>query len=1541
MRLSLLASLLFLAVGCPYISDDEAIERRDLDGDGIAAVGAGGEDCDDGDASVGLLEWFADSDGDGFGDADSSVLACEAPDDSYVDNADDCDDTAATVYPDAPELCNSIDDDCDGDVDLGASQTWYFDGDGDGYGNVDDTFDSCEAPSGFVDNALDCDDADALVRPDGVELCNGIDDDCDGLTDDEDTVSAPPAWYDDLDGDGFGDPASQVLACTAPAGTIAVGGDCDDTTSAVKPGQAEVCNGVDDDCDGLTDDDDTGVSGKVDWFGDGDSDGFGVASDVVNACSAPGGYTGDTGDCDDADATVNPNASELCDGIDNDCDGTVDEASAIDAVSFYVDSDGDGYGSTAASTAACNAPAGFAPNALDCDDTSALVNPDVPELCDGVDNNCDGVVDTDAAAVDWYADADLDGFGDAGDAVSDCAPQTGRVLDATDCDDSDAGVNPAGSEVCNGVDDDCDGDVDDADPDVQGLSWYADADADGFGLASSTQSACVQPAGHAPDPGDCDDGDAAVNPGADELCNGVDDDCDGDTDDADSFVLDAADWYTDADADGFGDLATSTRSCAQPGGTIATGGDCDDTDPAVNPSATEVCDGIDNDCDFTDDGAGAVDALTWYADVDSDGFGDAADSELDCVQPDDYVADDTDCDDAAALVYPGAPEICDGIDNNCNSLIDDGALPVDWYLDADLDGFGDASDTIASCSQPAGYVLADTDCNDADPSISPAAPEVCNGGVDDDCDGDADDADPDVTDPVTWYIDSDADGFGAPGATTSACLEPVGFSADPSDCNDGDAAVNPSALEVCDSIDNDCDTDIDDSDADVTGQPTWYRDFDGDTYGDPATDIDACVAPGSYIADSQDCDDGDVAVNPAATEICDGFDNNCNGDIDDADGGVSGEPDWYLDADADGYGDAGEVATACTAPVGYLSDDTDCDDGDPNTYPTAPEICDGVDNNCNSLVDDGVSTVTWYADTDTDGYGDALNTQDSCAQPAGFIANSTDCNDADANIHPTATEVCNGVDDDCDGATDGADPGLVGGFPIYPDADGDNHGDAAGAINACSVLPGYVSVDTDCDDSNSAVNPDQVEVCKDGLDNDCDGTPNTCLGLAGDLVEGDAGAAIFGDTDDMEFGGAFSTAGDVDGDGTDDVWGSASQHNGAAGAVVLFNGPLSGTEVASNGALFIRGTVDYEFGHSLLGADLDSDGAPDLVVGSPKDDDDGKNAGAVQFYSDPFTTGPTSSDDTSARLVAENKNHSLGESVSTGDFNGDGIADLLMGAPGWDGAGLKNAGSAYVVYGPAITDMGVGSADAILRGRAANASAGLRVASAGDTDGDGVDDLLIASPRYPDGGPRDQAGQVALMLGAPPSFHSLATADGLFSGEGAGDQAGSSVAGAGDVDGDGLDDMIIGAHRHGGSGVDAGAAYLLLGGTTGSLGLGSAEAKLNGVGGDRVGEAAAGLGDLDQDGFADVVVGSSRGNGNDGAAWVLRGPFSGTSAIDSTASARILGEGGAGDRLGASVGSPGDVDGDGCPDVMVGAPRDASAADRGGALFLYYSIGGL
>ena len=237
-----------------------------------------------------------------------------------------------------------------------------------------------------------------------------------------------------------------------------------------------------------------------------------------------------------------------------------------------------------------------------------------------------------------------------------------------------------------------------------------------------------------------------------------------------------------------------------------------------------------------------------------------------------------DCDDNNFAVYPGAPEICDGIDNNCNQETDEGLVFTTYYADFDGDGFGDLGNPLYSCfvSAPSGFVADSTDCYDLNASSYPGASELCD-GLDNDCNGFTDDG---LTFTL-YYEDADGDGYGTPTSKFPSCEPdpPGGFVVNNLDCNDNNAAIHPNAPEICDELDNDCNGLVDDE----IQLYTYYADADGDGFGSNNLTTTGCLEapPSGYTDNNLDCNDDNAAVNPNVIEVSDGLDNDCNGLIDD------------------------------------------------------------------------------------------------------------------------------------------------------------------------------------------------------------------------------------------------------------------------------------------------------------------------------------------------------------------------------------------------------------------------------------------------------------------------------------------------------------------------------------------------------------------------------------------------------------------------------------------------------------------------------------
>ena len=584
---------------------------------------------------------------------DTAVVLMDGDGDGFYSD-EDCDDSNATTYPDAPEICDGIDNNCNQEVDEGVLSTFFEDKDGDGFGNADVSVESCVANEGTVPNSNDCDDQNPDVYPAAVELCDGLDNDCDEEVDEEVTGT----WFQDLDGDGFGNIDVSIQGCSAD------------------------------------------------------------------------GFIETAGDCNDDDPLISPNMDELCDEVDNNCDGQIDEGLLILA---YVDADEDGYGDDFNPVEICELELGYTTTPGDCDDIDFDIKPTAVEICDGVDNNCDGNTDdgTAVGAVEWYRDADMDGYGDPSDIQTQCDQPTGFVSNNLDCSPTNNAQFPGAPEFCNGADDDCDGTIDESGS-IGASTYYDDVDGDGFGNNSTAVQSCIQPSGAVTNNLDCDDTDPTVYLGATELCDGqinacgtllsfveIDDDNDGYVD----CTIDSAGW------DGVG--------------SVVGGDDCDDTNGDIYPNAPELCDGFANVCGQS--------LPTDELDDDGDGY-----VECSILFPWAGVVGGEDCDDSNGNIYPNAPEICDGIANVCGQ-----SLPID-ELDDDGDGYVEC-DIDSSGWQGSVSIVGGLDCVDSDVYTHP---DIAFNEIDSEL----------------CMTDVDGDGYGDLTATVSV---------PGTDCDDGDAGVNP------------------------------------------------------------------------------------------------------------------------------------------------------------------------------------------------------------------------------------------------------------------------------------------------------------------------------------------------------------------------------------------------------------------------------------------------------------------------------------------------------------------------------------------------------------------------------------------------------------------------------------------------------------------------------------------------------------------------------------------------------------------------------
>ncbi len=945
-------------------------------------------------------------------------------------------------------------------------------------------------------------------------------------------------------------------------------------------------------------------------------------------------------------------------------------------------------------------------------------------------------------------------------------------------------------------------------------------------------------------------------------------------------------WYDGVDQDCAGDDDYDRDGDGWVGAADETGEDCDDQDASVNPAQDEVWyDGVDQDCDDNDD------------DQDLDGYAGAADGSGE------------DCDDQDAAVNPGVEEVWyDGVDQDCDGWSD---------YDADQDGYD-----------------RDVDCDDTDPTYFPdeLTEEIWYNGIDENCDGNDGDQDGDgyVTDEYAELY-----GWGSHPAHLGAgdCWDDDPETADIPEGYDpinglpalGPAKVGPASEETWyDGVNQDCGEEQDfDQDGDgyntafypnrddavgddcVDGSAldaanpaslepwdvnpgateSWYDGTDQDCAGDDDYDQDTDGYPiaGYGMGSDDDCDDAQPSVHPGAEEDCStSADEDCDGDTNDE--GAIGCTNWYKDGDGDGYGSETEGACICEATATYeTADSTDCDDADADINLGAEEgIGDEVDQDC-----DG--TEICNKDYDNDGYsldGDTKSSIDedcddsreaTAAEPGG------DCDDEDATINPGEDEEAGDeIDQDCDGDE-----------LCYADADNDGYRTTSTVTSLdedCDDSGEALASegDGDCDDSSSGVSPGDTEITGDEIDQDCDGDE-----------------VCYQDNDNDGYR-TTSTRNSSDEDCDDDKEASSSETSGDCD---------DSASTVHPGASEVTGDeIDQDCdGDEVCYVDADNDGyrTTSTVTSSDEDCDDSGEASSLDPDED--------CDD------SENNVYPGASEVCEDDVVNDCESDEL--------AALEECG-----WDLSVT-LSTSTVDVTRSGAAASDAAGTKVSFGGDIDGDGDDELLIAAT-----GASSGAGRVYVVNGPPIYNLALSSSSAYaryYTGVAADDTLGTALAGGVDLDGDGYDDLALGA-----PGTTCGTAYVITGPAlpaSATLSTSAYDAALTGIdGGDEAGDALAGVQDQDGDGYPELLVGATRGSSvkySSGDVYLVEAPLS-TISLDDTSVDYTWGGSYSSERIGSAVAS-GDLDDDGTPDVLIGGYDAAvsSSSAKYGKVWLLFGDG--
>ena len=990
--------------------------------------------------------------------------------------------------------------------------TFYADGDGDTYGNLTNTNVYCSsvdaAAAGYISNSTDCDDFDAAVNPAATEVCNTYDDDCDGLIDE----GVQLTFYEDFDGDTYGKLTSTILGCTAPFGYVSNSTDCNDLVATINPGVTELCNGFDDNCNTIIDEGCTIFT----FFADADGDTYGNPASFVTSTInvTPLGYVTNNLDCNDnptGGAAFNPLATEICNSLDDNCNGTADEG--LTFLTYYQDFDNDTYGNINVTTSACSLPFGYVLNGTDCDDNNNLVAPLPPVAISGATSFCTGGSTTlnagTGSAYGGYTNY-LWSTGSVNQTinVTTAGTYTVTITGVAGCTNSATvvvTVNPLPTVTISGSSNVC-----------TGTNTTLDAGA-GFSSYLWSTSAVSQT--------------ISVNTGGTYTVTVTN--ANGCTKSASKTLVAAAPpvvtlTTTNVSCNGGSNGAistTATNACTNGPGLVISRflpnpAGLDNANEFVELLATRDINFATTPYSvvFANNGTGTTNG--WIAGgTTTYGFnittGTAVAGQLYYVGGS-TMTPVTNRLRAINIVTTGGDVFgtvggtggvvgnggtsADGVAVFAQNLttVTSSTVPVDAWL------VGTTLGSAVVSAGAAGYQLPVNDlypggkiqstslvvANATTENLAITAAGTFNPGT-----GAFVTARTFTSVLMTGFIAGNnptVNGNGLLSLTTGftyqwsnaattksiSGLAANAYSVTVTSCNGCTASFSstvtqPNAIAISQLTNTPANCSNTATGALAVsvsgGTPTYTYNWNN---GSISSSISSLL-PGNFtvtVTDANGCTaQATFTVGFTTTAIL-----------------------HYADLDNDTYGSILDAGTLyCVAPAFTSLNKTDCNDGAFAVNPGATEVCNTIDDDCDGLTDDLDPSVTgrslYYTDADNDSYGSSSSTGTLyCFAPALTSLNNTDCNDAINSVNPGATEVCNGIDDNCNTLIDDADPTVSGGSLYYTDADNDGYGSSSSTGALYCIQPPLTSINnTDCNDAVFAINPGVSEVCGNGIDDNC------------------------------------------------------------------------------------------------------------------------------------------------------------------------------------------------------------------------------------------------------------------------------------------------------------------------------------------------------------------------------------------------------------------------------------------------------------------------